>query len=290
MHAAPKLTFMNFWPNFDPIDNFFVDAVSNQTLIPPTLIESVFESTSQSTLNQLSKKFPSLAKLFSKKTDVRRVWFTGENIRPPYGNEYDSYISFDQDDYGGKNFYFPLLYCEINFRSKDWTQRRGIDFKTQDLLLPRQTIQQKPKFACAFIGNPEPTRLRAIEALSEFGQVDIFGPHSGQAVSSKYEIAKDYRFMLCFENDVYPGYVTEKLLDAYVCGTVPLYRGDFGQESHVNRNCLINANDYGSLREFAVAVSEIDNLHYGEIFSEPLLSSVPPMAPLISAITGSQTS
>lgn len=290
MRAEPKIRFTNFWPNFNPADNFFIDAVANETLIQPTLIESVFDSKSQISLNQFGKKFPSLLKLFSNKSEFRRVWFTGENIRPPFGAEYDSYISFDQDDYGGKNFYFPLIYSELIFRSKDWSQRRGIDFKTEDLLLPRNLPEAKSKFACAFIGNPEPTRLRAIEALSKFGQVDIFGPHAGLAVRSKFEIAKDYRFMLCFENDLYPGYVTEKLLDAYVCGTVPLYRGDFGNEPHLNRNCLVNANDYSSLREFAIAVSEIDHYSYSKIFSEPLLSSIPPTTPLISAITGHQQS
>jgi hypothetical protein len=290
MKAKPLLKFRNFWPNFNQLDNFFIDSVSNEPIAIPTIIESVFESKFSSSMNKLRNKFPSLVKKFSNATKERRVWFTGENIRPPFGVEYDAYISFDQDDYGGKNFYFPLLYCELNFRSNDWTQRRGIDFTTQNLLLPRSNSEEKTKFACAFIGNPEPTRLRAIEALSKFGKVDIFGPHSGESVISKYEIAKNYRFMVCFENDVYPGYVTEKLLDAYLCGTVPLYRGEFGRESHVNRKSFINANDYGSLSEFAAAVAALDSESYNQIFTEPLLNSIPPIAPLISALTGKQSS
>jgi hypothetical protein len=286
MVSQTGLIFKNFWPNFDPLDNFLIDAVGNHPPKTQTVIESVFESKSNKAISRILNGVPSLKKYISNRSELRKVWFTGENIRPPFGTDYDSFISFDQDDYGGKNFYYPLLYCEINFRAKQWTERRGIDFNTQELALPRTRLEGKSKFACAFIGNPEPTRLRAVEALREYGQVDVFGPHSDQAVTSKYEVAKNYRFMMCFENDVYPGYVTEKLLDAYVCGTIPLYRGDFGREFHVNRKSLINANDYSSLHEFAFAVSQIDDFRYNQIFSEPLLNSIPPTEPLIEAITG----
>jgi hypothetical protein len=144
----------------------------------------------------------------------------------------------------------------------------------------------KEKFACAFIANPEPTRLRALQALEKYGEVDVFGPYSGITASSKYEIARDYKYTICFENDLFPGYITEKLLDAYVCGTVPLYWGHFGKEAHINRECLVNAADFDSIEDFAYYVSTISPSKYEAIYKTPLLNSLPSSENLMRALVG----
>jgi hypothetical protein len=199
---------------------------------------------------------------------------------------FDSYISFDQDTFGGVNFYFPLLYAELLFRDPEWAKRLGVDFNLNELSQPRQITNPKTKFACAFIGNAEPIRLRAIEELREYGEVDVFGAHTGKPIDGKHEASKDYKYMLCFENDLYPGYITEKLLDAYVCETVPLYRGDFGDEAHVNRQSLLNATDFKSLKDFAHHVGTMSESAYLDLFRQPLLNTLPSIDPLVKALTG----
>jgi hypothetical protein len=216
----------------------------------------------------------------------KRVWFTAENIRPPVGNHFDSFVSFDQDTFGGTNFYFPLLYVELLLREKQLTPRRGIDHDKNELLKPRQSPKKKNKFICAFFSNPEPVRMRALDELRKYGEVDLFGPLSGNTRISKYETAKEYKFMLCFENDLYPGYVTEKLLDAYGCETVPLYRGLFGKEEHVNQRALINAANFDSLESFCHYVGNMNEFEYDETFREPLFKTLPTLEPLIAALTG----
>ncbi len=42
---------------------------------------------------------------------------------------------------------------------------------------------------------------------------------------NKQEILKKYNFVLAFENSNFPGYITEKIIDAFKAGTVPLYWG-----------------------------------------------------------------
>jgi hypothetical protein len=49
---------------------------------------------------------------------------------------------------------------------------------------------------------------------------------------------------LCFENSVSPGYVTEKLIEAKVCGCVPIYYGYPLDEDKYNTSALINMFDY----------------------------------------------
>jgi hypothetical protein len=223
---------------------------------------------------------------------LRNVWWTGENTRPPVQTKYHHFISFDQDPHGGKNTFFPLFYIEAVLPSMGTLERVGIEsFDSRSLLATRkkkETDFQSAKFACAFINNPEPTRMAAIEELGKFGQVDVFGAFSGKPVKSKKQIAKEYKFVVCFENDLYPGYVTEKLLDAYLCDAVPIYWGDLGSEEHINRDSFINLKDFASIRDFADFVGNLDEIAYQEIYSQPLLSSIPSLEPLINALLGTK--
>ena len=41
-----------------------------------------------------------------------------------------------------------------------------------------------------------------------------------------FDWVSDYKFMICFENSLGSGYLTEKIFTAYAAGTVPIYWGD----------------------------------------------------------------
>jgi hypothetical protein len=293
MTNSNRIRFKNFWPGFDSRANIFVASLQQQHMDNPTEIVSVFVSPWRTFLNRVLGRIrpqPLLvepSRVPRKPSSKRRVWYTGENIRPPYGGAYDAFISFDQDDYNGKNTYFPLLYSTVLFDSPENVSRRGIPVgDPHSLTRERNQSVNKTKFACVFIGNPEPTRLRAVEELQLFGNVDVFGPTVGNRVPSKFPLAKDYKFMLCFENDLFPGYITEKLLDAYLCGTVPLYWGDLGRDPLVNPRAFINLKDFKSVGEFAKKVGNMRDEEYSEIFKEPLLLRVPSLDPLKNAIIG----
>ena len=131
---------------------------------------------------------------------------------------------------------------------------------------------QEKKFLCAFINNPEPTRIRALLELSKIGTVDIFGRYSGNYVKDKIEVSKNYRFSMCFENDLYPGYVTEKPLEAWLGETIPLYWGD-DSGGYLNPNCLINLKTFSNLNEFINYVALINSSSelYARTYVEPFL-------------------
>jgi hypothetical protein len=73
-------------------------------------------------------------------------------------------------------------------------------------------------------------RLRVAERWS--GVVDVYGggwpkslPSYRGLAASKIDIMRRYRYCLVFENQCQPGYITEKLLDCFVAGAVPIYWG-----------------------------------------------------------------
>lgn len=214
-------------------------------------------------------------------TKQKKIWFTGENVRPP-ASGYDLTLSFDLDSFTGTNFYLPLIVTALDWfgthlqSPDDQVRRLGRTVTPREAFHARQTdVAERPKFACAFVGNPDPVRMRAIESLRTIGTVDVYGSAVGRAVEDKISIASDYRFMVCFENDLYPGYVTEKALDAWASGCIPLWWG-IDKAELLNRKALINLFDLDGLNDFVQTVKSLegDRHRMVEMGSQPLFRKV----------------
>lgn len=80
-------------------------------------------------------------------------------------------------------------------------------------------------------------RRRVIEQLAGLKRITIYGrgwDESAAGVgawagssdySEKLATLGRYRFCLCFENCGFPGYITEKIYDCFLAGTIPVYLG-----------------------------------------------------------------
>jgi hypothetical protein len=128
-------------------------------------------------------------------------------------------------------------------------------------------------------------RFRAVRALEKIGEVDVFGPVVGKPIQSKLEIAKNYRYTLCFENDIYPGYVTEKPMEAYLAETVPLYWGQLDMCSPINSACLINLFDFDSMEDWLNHIASIDEVEYRKYYERPFLKSIPDLSQIKKMLT-----
>lgn len=58
-----------------------------------------------------------------------------------------------------------------------------------------------------------------------------------------------YRFALVMENCIFPGYITEKLFDAMLAGTVPIYLGAPDIEDFVPTCCFVDLRQYSDFQE-----------------------------------------
>lgn len=77
--------------------------------------------------------------------------------------------------------------------------------------------------------------------------------------ASKLETLGGYRFALCFENAALPGYLTEKLFDCFVAGTVPVYLGAPDVAEWVPEECFVDRRrfrDDAELRSYLRGLSE----------------------------------
>jgi hypothetical protein len=210
-----------------------------------------------------------------------RIFFTGENERPPQGR-WDAYLSFDVHSYEGRNSYLPLWWItSSDILVPTVSPYLGRAITLEQMMTPRRpSFQDREKFCVAFIGKAYPFRMQSIAALSKIGKVDVYGAIARNTrqtrAEEKFEIAQQYKFVYAFENDHFPGYVTEKLPEAWATGAVPLYWG-FDVTKSMNPSAFINAADFPTLEDFveyvgAVASSESE---WSNIASQPLLIQKP---------------
>ena len=220
----------------------------------------------------------------------RKIWFTGENIRPPLHLDFDAYLSFDSDSVDTRNIYFPLWALNINWFDKEGIHGFvGVTPTQNELLNPRSVDKdglKERKFCVSFIGNPENMRLGVIKALENRAKVDLFGRISGIHIKNKIEILNKYKFILAFENSCTPGYVTEKLLEAQLTGAIPIYWGS-DIEGYFNENAFVNFSNFRTFEALAnyIEILSNDGDRISEMLTQPILNKPFPIQEVVKKLS-----
>lgn len=79
-------------------------------------------------------------------------------------------------------------------------------------------------------------RLQWVEKIGD--QVDLYGRGFNE-IATKEEGLCDYMFSVVIENGVYESYYTEKILDCFATGTIPVYLGSPDIADHFNKDGII---------------------------------------------------
>jgi len=207
---------------------------------------------------------------------VKSIWFTGENKRPPLSQGFDSYLGYESEGFIDNVHYLPLWVLNLNNFGNGYSHGFNSAEPSQNILTKarkqKSVSREKSRFCCAFVSNPVSFRMGLLEALNRIEPIEVFGKAVNRPVNDKISVSQNYRFSIAFENNIYPGYVTEKLLEAYTSGTVPIYWGH-DRESYFNPKSFINLYDFQSFQEFRCELEAIykDTERYENMFSEPLL-------------------
>ena len=223
----------------------------------------------------------------------KTIFITGENIRPNFMN-YRFSLSFDLDEYYGHNCYCPYWYTRIawpGIKSKlsanaKWDTITGlIDIK--NLLSKRdiKKVKNRNKFCALIARNPEnsPHKFIYVHLSLFYKKVDGFGEAFGNLQKqSKYEILKDYKFSLCPENSFHPGYMTEKLIEAWYAGTLPIWCGPTNL-NELNHRAFINYQNFNQMQDFVNKISILDqnDEEFFDIYEQPILLKEPKIMPVI---------
>lgn len=243
---ALKIKYVDFWQGFDCKNNFLQQSITdagyeiNFSEEPDYLICGVFGH------EFLNEKYDNCIKIF----------FTGENQCPDF-NLYDYGIGFEYINFGDRYLRFPLFYSDEFLSAYSLMLNKHIN--------ARQLLNQKTDF-CSFVYSnrrADPIREQFFEKLSEYKKVNSGGRYlnnigNPDGVEDKMEFESKHKFSIAFENSSHPGYSTEKLIQAFAAGTVPIYWGDPRIKEVFNSESFIFVNDYESLDKVVDKIKEID--------------------------------
>lgn len=198
-----------------------------------------------------------------------RIVTMGENLRPDF-NLYDYAFGFDDMQFGDRYYHIPYYY----YSDDRWKAARE-----KHLHIDRQKIRDR-KFCSVVVSNElnsYPARRDFFDTLFQYKQVDSGGRaynNIGGPVEDKLAFLNKYKFNIAFENSSTPGYVTEKIMDAFAAGVVPIYWGAPDIAKEFNNKAFINCHQFSSWEEVVRELKRLDKDEdaYMDMLKTPILT------------------
>jgi hypothetical protein len=262
------MEYHNFWPGF----------------VPPNTHTAFFEYVFQDVLKTKKVRLYSIfggQDPIIRGTDILNICFSGEPVASSNAGEFDLNIVMRHDT--PKSVIYPL-FAVVSYACDYW----------RDYTLPRCDPSFNTKF-CSFVVSNENSipRRKFFRLLCQYKKVDSMGycdnntgirappipnVNGGDIRHPAYlDSIRGYKFMICFENAQHPYYLTEKLLNAWLCGAVPIYWGSSKALEWLNPDAFLYLPDDSDESMIALAnrIISIDQnpSEYAKIHAQPLLRS-----------------
>jgi hypothetical protein len=93
------------------------------------------------------------------------------------------------------------------------------------------------------------------EIIKNIQDIDVFG-RGYNTIDNKIDGLRDYRFSICVENCKQDYYFTEKIIDCFITGTIPIYWGCPSIGDFFDINGIITFNDINELKEKINSLSD----------------------------------
>ena len=237
-----KIQFADFWFGFEPANNYFFN-----------LLSSVYQLELSDDPMLLIYCCYGLKHL---KYDCIKIFYTSENFRPDYSG-CDFAIGFDYSN-DPRHYRLPLYAFYLDYEKR---MEKMVSTKSREEAL--QIWRSKSKFCCMVVSNEaSKRRLQFFDKLSKYKTVDSGGKvmnNIGGPVKNKMAFIRDYRFVFAFENNSYPGYTTEKIVEPFLTDSIPVYWGDPLISSEFNELSFLNLDKSKTDEELIEDIVAIDN-------------------------------
>ena len=89
-------------------------------------------------------------------------------------------------------------------------------------------------------------------------RISCYGRITGQNLPEKVDSLKDYMFQIAVENMVHDTYFTEKLVDCFATGTIPIFRGSRKVDRFFNPRGIIFFDSLEELTDILINLTEDD--------------------------------
>lgn len=239
-----KVKYLDWWDGFAPED-YLIN----------TILEKYYDIVETDDPDYI------FCSMYSKRAldyDCVRIFYSGENFCPDF-NLFDYAIGFENMAYGDRYVYGPNYI--LNPKYADDVQKMLVKHMRNEI-----DKKEKTEF-CSFVvsnGLSGSLRLEFFEALSKYKKVNSGGRFQNNiglpdGVLDKYEFQKSHKFSICFENSSHPGYTTEKLVQGFAAGTIPIYWGASDVGSIFNEKAMVIVKNRSDIPLIIEKIKKIDN-------------------------------
>jgi hypothetical protein len=255
-----EIRYFGFWPSF----------YTSHTNSLKTLFQYLFEGLKTTKEIHVHSVFPHNI-LEPKDTNVINVSFSGESYFDD-PSKYDVNLIMQSTDLPSKVVYCPLFSIgstEYGF----WEQ-----------YMQTRQYTEKQRFCAFVVSNPTAMLRNTFFALlNSYKRVDSCGAAlnncGGWCAPKEHDIyfkfLNQFKFMICFEHTSNPYYITEKLHNAWLGGTIPIYWGCKQATTFLNPNAFLYLEDESNeaIERLIHKIIELDNdnAKYMEMYNEPLI-------------------
>ncbi|MEW6743582.1 MAG: glycosyltransferase family 10 [Planctomycetota bacterium] len=269
-----RINFRHFWPGFT--------FASFKQRFPFLLRHWRFELSDRPDVLFYSCFPPNARQAVVPKVDdaCTRVFITHENLRPDLAT-CDFAISFTRDIDSDRHLRLPNYVCRLF----------GLGIHPAALVKRNDRIDviraAKTHF-CVFVQSHDVAfRNDFVRRLARYRLVLCAGPclnNTGTPLPAgwrpKLDLLQRYKFVVAFENESSPGYTTEKITDAMLVRSVPLYWGDPSVHLDFNPRSFVNFHELENVEEIIdrVVTLDRDDALYEEMLTQPYYAGdrVPP--------------
>jgi hypothetical protein len=189
-------------------------------------------------------------------------------------------FNFTHDPDSDTNAYFPCYHSWINYYNE--VDRHYPEYlilpKYLDSAIPLKQARRNT-FSAFWTANG-PLRSSVTCSLESMGfAVEKYGAFFGKASTtnkSKWLNMLETKYNLAFENRLYPGYHTEKIVEAKAAGTIPIYYGHTDMKN-LNQDACLNLANYEDHDERINAILDLvnDESKQRQMIETPLFHQTP---------------
>jgi hypothetical protein len=266
MKPSVRVAFTLFWPGFVPehFKRFFPFVYEKYDLVlsqdPEVVFYSVFwphwrPHCAPADRNSVARLRPG---------NYQRVFMTGENLEP------------DMESCEFAITFSALVDHPNHLRLPLWVyENRGFGYPAHALVKCADTdwekiAAQKTAFCNYVYAQPVSFRDDTFKLFSQYKRVDAAGcrlnnmhgwtvPYVPNRLAGKLAFLHRYKFTLALENSIWPGYMTEKLVDPMLVSSIPIYVGDPLAHRSFNAESYIDFVRFSNMKEMLEFVCEVDN-------------------------------
>lgn len=259
-----RIEYYNFWNGFYAAAN-----QQNQENTLQQFFTRLFSCVEHTSLVEIHSVFQARLKSPQRREGCLVVHFSGEPFQDDDASRYDLSLVMKPDNVAERVVWFPLFSVgsyEKNYWPLYWTPRPFVP---------------KSRFCAFVVSNPRARiRNRFFEKLCAYKRVDSCGsamnncgfvaPHEGYL-----DWLKQFKFMICFENTSSSHYITEKLHNAWLGGTIPIYWGCPNAKHWLNDKAFLYLDEAATDAQMDAVIQKIieldqDDAKYMEMYNQLL--------------------